>query len=88
MSAALLVASLELIKQRIQALEISFPELTVLLDPLRRLGERASLQPPGASLRVPTAGDEAGALEHPEMLGDGRLTHGKGLGQFRHGSLA
>lgn len=34
------------------------------------------------------AGEQPGALQHPEVLGDGRQGHGEGRGQLAHRRLA
>src|SRR5436305_1344827 len=53
----------------VQAVETLFPEFAVVLDPVGDLFERRRLEVAGTPLRVAAAGDEAGALEHLQMLG-------------------
>src|SRR3954447_1931579 len=72
----------------VQAVETLFPEFSVVLDPVGDLFERRRLEVAGAPLRVAAAGDEAGALEHLQMLGDGGKTHVERLGELRHRRLA
>ena len=51
-------------------------------------GQALELESSGTSLSVAGAANEAGALEHLEVLGDRRLAQRGGLGQFDHTSLA
>src|SRR5262245_48705609 len=66
----------------LQTVEALLPELAVLLDPARCLFERTGLDAAGAPLRVSAAGDEARALEHLQVLGDGRPRQVEGFCQL------
>src|SRR5438874_6883831 len=70
----------ELAQVLVQAVEARFPEFAVVPDPVGDLLERRRLEVAGSPLRVAAAGDQSGALEHLQMLGDGRETHVEGLG--------
>ena len=58
------------------------PEATVRLEPVDRLLERRSLQPRRAKLRRAAPRDEAGALEHLQVLGHGLDADGERLGEL------
>ena len=60
----------------------------VALDPDVGRFERLRLDAARAPLRVAAAGDQAGALEHLQVLRDGRLAHVERLGELVHGRLA
>jgi len=72
----------------IETIEAALPESTVLLEPVDRLLERRRLEARGPKLGRATAGDEAGALEHPEVLRDGLERDRERLGQLVHRGLA
>src|SRR5580704_1159291 len=80
--------SLHLLEQSVEALEVPGPNTAVSLKPCGGLRERLGLKPARAALRVAAVRNEAGALEHLEVLGDGRLGHPEGLGQFQDRSFA
>ena len=84
----LLLLCLELLEEIVEAEEGLFPELAIALEPLRRLGQRLGFEAARAALRVGGVGDEAGALEHLEMLGDGGLAHGERLRELGHRRVA
>src|SRR5688500_11227861 len=65
-----LLGGLELVEQRVEELEVPLPELAVVLQPRGRLRERLRLEPTRPALPIPTARDQARALEHLEVLGD------------------
>src|SRR2546425_135550 len=46
------------------------------------------LEPAGPPLRLATARDQTGMLQHPEVLGDRGKAHREGLGQLRDRGLA
>src|SRR5262245_6850835 len=62
--------ALQLAQQRIQALEISFPDLAIGLDPRTRLRQRPGFDPPRPALRVLLDRDQARALQHLQVLRD------------------
>src|SRR5260221_2748430 len=80
--------ALQLIEQRIEALEAAFPKPAVPLQPPARFRKRLRLEPAGTALRVAAARNQARALQHLEVLGDRGLTHRERLRQLRHRSLA
>src|SRR6476469_1675940 len=69
-------------------METFVPKLAVALEPLVDLLQRIRRDAAGAPLRLAAPGDEAGALKHLEVLGDGGAAHLEGLGELRHGGLA
>src|ERR1700683_3572881 len=75
-------------QQGIQALEISFPELSIPLEPSVGFSEPSGFETPRAPLRVAPARDQSGALEHFEMFRNRRLAHGEGCSQLVPESLA
>src|SRR5262249_14055778 len=66
---------LQVFEVLIQPFEARVPEAAKVLGPLGDLLERRRPEPAGAPLRLAPARDQAGALEHPEVLGDGGATH-------------
>jgi hypothetical protein len=67
-----------------ERVELRVPEAPVAVEPGRRgsepCGHEATvLRPP-----LPPPGDEAGVLEHPEVLRDRRERDGEGRGELRH----
>jgi len=56
-----------------------------VLDPVGRDVEAVGLEPARPELPVAAARDEAGALEHLQVLGDRRQAHVERLGQVVHG---
>src|SRR5687768_13866666 len=79
---------LELVEQRVEPLVVAFPDLPVVLEPLRRVRERLALDPRRPALRLAAARDEPGALEHLQVLRHRRLRHREPLGQLRNGRIA
>src|SRR5438045_4821456 len=67
-----LLLVLNFAKVFVQSVEAFFPESAVVIDPLGDVLERAGVEVAGPPLRVAAAGDQAGALEHFEVLGDRR----------------
>src|SRR5580692_2734544 len=59
-----------------------------VLQPFASFGQWLSHQPAGAPLGVAIAGNQAGALQHFKVFGDGGLGHGERLGEFGYGGLA
>src|SRR5947208_17115492 len=83
-----LVLGLQLVEQCVQALERGLPEPAVALQPLRSIGEPLGLEPAGPALGIAAARDQAGTLQHLEMLGDRRLAHRERATELRHRCLA
>src|SRR5690606_28002211 len=79
---------LEFVEQRVEAPVVLFEGLAAALDPVHGLFQSPRLQFAWAPLRVDAHGDEAGALEHFQMLGDGGLAQFERFGEFGHGGFA
>src|SRR5262245_20002236 len=63
-------------------------ELLVPLEPRRDVSQRLGLQPAGTPLRLATLLDEAGSLEHLQVLRDRRQAHIERRRQVAHRRLA
>src|SRR5919107_5919593 len=76
---------LELAQVVVEPVEALVEEAAVVLEPavdaLQSLGSEAA----GTPLRLPPAGDEAGALQHLQMLRDGGQAHAERLCELRDG---
>src|SRR5262245_18194757 len=72
----------------VQAIEPRVPELAVVGQPRIDAAQRAGRQAAWPPLRRPRTCDEAGALEHLQMLGNGRPADLEGLGQLVDAHLA
>src|SRR5262245_35255734 len=72
----------------VQAIEPRVPELPVVGQPRIDAAQRAGRQAAWPPLRRPRTRDEAGALEHFQMLGNGRPADLEGLGQLVDAHLA
>src|SRR5690606_28527692 len=72
----------------IQAVEAFFPVLSIEFHPVSDFLKRLGSKPTWPPLRLPSSLDKAGALQHFEVLGDGRQSHVKWLGKFRDRGLA
>ena len=83
-----LLLVLELLEQGVEPFVIPFPDPTVALDPIGRLGQRPRLQAPRPALRLAAAGNQPGALQDLEVLRDGGLAHVERLRQLGDGRLA
>src|SRR3990170_8559442 len=84
---SLLLTLLNLSEVFVQAIETLLPEAAISFQPFIGVLERARAEPAGAPLRLATARDQAGALQHLEVLGDRGQAHLEGLGQLRDGRL-
>lgn len=79
---------LEFFEQRIEALVVPLEDLAVTLDPVHGLRQSLRFQFAWAPLRIDAHRDEARALKHFQMLGNGRLAHLERPGEFRHRGLS
>src|SRR6266542_1968057 len=70
--AMLLLLFFHALEVLVESLVARVPETAIVLRPLGDLFERRRFEPAGAPLRLAAARDEAGALEHAEVLGNGR----------------
>src|SRR5207245_8454315 len=82
------LSGLQLAQIALEAVEALVPEAAIMLDPVGDLLQRARLQPAGPPLRLAAARDQAGALQHLEMLRDAGKAHVEGLGELGHRGLA
>src|SRR5580693_3784321 len=70
---------LQFAKMVFQAIQRLPPEAAIGLEPVGGVLQRRGLEPAWPPLRLATTRDQAGALQHLEVLGDGGKAHGKGL---------
>ncbi len=75
---------LQRFEERIETLEVLLPERAIALEPVHGLAEGARVDPARPPLRITAAGDEAGALQHLQVLGNRRLTDGERFGELGH----
>src|SRR5690349_14638371 len=83
-----LLLSLKFVEVIAQAVEALFPEPAVLSDPIRDLPQRLRVEAAGPPLRPPALRDQAGALQHLEVLGHGGQGHVERLGELLDRGLA
>src|SRR5687768_13782285 len=62
---------LELFEQRIETLVVLLKDLAITFDPIHGLSQSLRFQFAWTPLRIDVHRDEAGALKHFQMLGDG-----------------
>jgi hypothetical protein len=79
---------LQVVKKGIQAMELEFPELPVVLKPLRSVTEGPSFQSPRTPLRILSARNQSRTLEYFKVLGNRRLAHRERLRQVRYRGFA
>src|SRR5437868_9763578 len=79
----LFLLGLQLAQIIVEAIEALLPESAIAVDPIRDFFEADRLEPARPPLRVAAARDQAGALQHLQVLGHGGGGHGKGLRQPR-----
>src|SRR5438034_11251908 len=72
---------------RVETVEAVFPKDAVPLHPLRRIAEPSRLEPCGTQLRIPPPRDEAGVLEHLEVLRNRGKRHVERLRELGDRSL-
>ncbi len=83
-----LLLRLELFEEIVEAEKGLFPEFPIALEVLRGFGKRLGFEAARATLGACGVRNEAGALEHLEMLGDGGLAHREGLRELGDGCFA
>src|SRR5262245_46991946 len=88
LAAILLLLRLQFAQVIVQAVETLFPEAAITFQPVVHLLERTRLDATGPPLRLAPAQDQAGALQHLEMLGDGGKAHVEGFGELGHRGFA
>src|SRR3546814_8614249 len=69
------VLHLQLVEIVLQPVEALLPELPIALQPARGILQRRGIQPAGPPLRLAPATDEAGPLQHLQVLGNRRQAH-------------
>src|SRR3954447_12181732 len=62
----------------LEPVEPLLPKGAIAVEPARRLLERLGGDAARTCPRLPAPRDEAGALQHPQVLGDGRREHHQG----------
>src|SRR5581483_7025000 len=67
----LLFLLLHLFEVAVEPRMARFPEAAVAVRPLRHVSERRRVETAGAKLRLAAARNQAGALQHAQVLGDG-----------------
>src|SRR6266542_5095561 len=70
-----LLLDLKFAEAVLQAVDALFPEPAVLLHPVGDVPQRRRLEPAGPPLRATAACDQAGSLQHLEVLGHGGGRH-------------
>src|SRR5215472_4652405 len=83
-----LLLALQFLQVVLQPVEALFPEAAVIFQPVSRALERARSQPAWPPLRRAAAGDQAGVLQHLEVLGDAGKAHVERLREFGDRGLA
>src|SRR5438874_330924 len=84
----LLLLGLHYLQIILQAVEAFLPQPAIALEPGADVLEGVRLDAAGPPLRLAASRDEAGTLQHLEVLGDGGEAHLEGLGQLGHRGLA
>ena len=80
--------ALQFLQVGLEPVEALLPDVAVALGPLGDFLERRRLDPARPPLRLAPARDQAGALEHPQVLRDGRHAHVERLGELGDRALA
>lgn len=70
-----------------QSIQVRRPELAISRQPLIELGQWLGPDPVEAALGVRTRLDNSSLLEHPKVLGHGRLAQAKTIDKLPDGSL-
>src|SRR5579872_1467460 len=83
-----LILLLKLLQVVFQAIEAALEELAETDEIFGGLLQPRGLQPARSALGVAAAADQAGLLQHVEVLGHRRAGHGERLCQFAHRRLA
>ena len=76
------------VEQGVQAAVALLGDESVAVDPGGQAFEGRGVQMHGTPLGVARAGDEAGVLEHLDVLGDGLFGDGEGFGELVDGGVA
>src|SRR5215217_5721883 len=78
----LLLLFFQCLQVGVEAIQARFPDGAVPLGPFGDFLDRRRIEAAGPPLRLASARDEAGALEHAQVLRHGRHAHLERLGQF------
>ena len=84
----LVLLRLEFAQVVVQTIEALLPEPAIAIEPVVDVLEGGGLDPAGPPLRRAAARDQAGPLQHLEMLGDGREAHLERRGELRDRGFA
>src|SRR5262252_6764860 len=79
-----LVLRLQLAQVVVEPIKALLPEAMVIHEPIGRGFQRGSLEPAWPPLRGAPPRDQAGPLQHLEVLGDSGKAHVERLGKLRH----
>jgi hypothetical protein len=71
-----------------QLVEMGAPQSAIGLEPVIELGQRLWPDAVEAALRIGAYLDQASLLQHPQVLGDRRLTEAKPIYQLPHRPLS
>jgi len=71
-----------------EPVELLLPEPAVAVDPGGRLAHRARDEAAAPAAALAAALEQAGALQHAQVLGDRRQGHAERVGQLADGRLA
>jgi hypothetical protein len=66
----------------IESIQAGFPDVAVTLGPVRHLFERACINPARPPLGLAPSRNQAGALEHPQVLRDRGHAHVERFGEL------
>jgi hypothetical protein len=83
-SALIAPAGLQVVKKGIQAMELQFPELPVVLEPLRSVTERPGFQAPRTTLRILPARNQSRPFQYFKVLRNRRLADRERPRQVRY----
>jgi len=70
--------------QVMRAIEVMFPELSVVLYPVGNLMQRSCFEPAWPPLSIASSNDQPCVLQHFDMFADGRHAHVERPSQFSH----
>src|SRR5215470_10769490 len=84
----LLPFGLHLAQIVVEAIEALLPKAAIVREPVVDVLQPVRLDPARAPLRFAAARDQAGALQHLEVLGDGGQADVEGLGELGDRGLA
>src|SRR5262249_39192436 len=88
LSLTLIFLCLELTQILLEPVETPHPQSAVALEPVVHLLESRWFNATGPPLRLAAASDEAGALQHLQVLGHSREAHLEGFCELRDRGLA